>query len=78
MSPHSTRRFLFTVEVNAKGKLYYSVAGADEISARESLRSGDRNCMLVYEDVEVVREDPPLSGPVCIGIDPQYRRHRNA
>lgn len=77
MSPHPTRRFLFTVEVNAKGKLYYSVAGTDEVAAFESLKAGDRNCMLVYEDVEVSRDSPPAI-PVCIGLDPQYRRHRNA
>lgn len=73
---HPTRRFLFTVEVNAKGKLFYSVAGIDEVSAFKSLEAGDQNCMLVYEDIDVQRTDPP-STPICLGLDPQYRRHRN-
>jgi hypothetical protein len=73
---HPTRRYLFTVDVNAKGKLFYSVAGTDEVVAFESLKAGDQNCMLIYEDIEVLRSDPPAT-PVCLGLDPQFRRHRN-
>lgn len=74
---HPTRRFLFTVNVEAKGKLFYSVAGPDEVTAFRSLQFGDQHCMLVYEDIEVIRNDNPAT-PVCLGIDPQYRRNRNA
>jgi len=73
---HPTRRFLFTVDVNAKGKLFYSVAGPDEVTAFKSLEAGDQNCMLIYEDVEVLRSDTPAT-PVLLGLDPQFRRHRN-
>jgi hypothetical protein len=67
---------LFTVDVNAKGKLFYSVAGPDEVTAFKSLEAGDQNCMLIYEDVEVLRSDTPAT-PVLLGLDPQFRRHRN-
>ncbi len=76
MSPHPTRRFLFTVEVKSASKLFYSVAAPDEATATESLKAGDQNCMLIYEDTEVLRNEP-ASTPVCIGLDPQFRRHRN-
>lgn len=73
---HPTRRYLFTVDVNATGKLVYSVAGPDEITAFESLKSGDQNCLLVYDDMDIQKTDPPAT-PVCLGLDPQFRRYRN-
>jgi hypothetical protein len=74
---HPTRRFLFTVDVTGAGKLFYSVAGPDEVTAFQSLQAGDKNCMLIFDDIEVHRKDPPAV-PVCLGLDPQYRSQRNA
>lgn len=79
MSPDTRpiRRYLFTQEVNAKGKLFYSVAGPDEVAAFKSLEAGDQNVILIGDDMDIQRTDPP-STPVCLGFDPHPRRPRNA
>lgn len=74
---HPTRRFLFSVDVTAAGRLVYSVAAPDEMTAFESLKAGDKNCMLVYEDMTVQSLSPPAI-PVFLCLDPQYRRRPNA
>ena len=74
---HPTRRFLFSVKVDAHGTLVYSVAAPDEVTACESLKAGDQNCALIYEDINVQPTNPPAI-PVCLGLDTRYRVQRNS
>lgn len=72
---HPIKRFLFSVDVTATGRLIYSVVAPDEVAAFEQLKSGDKNCMLVYEDMVVQSMSPPAI-PVFLCVDPQYQRSR--
>jgi hypothetical protein len=65
------KRFLFTVHVpKAICSMIYSVAGTDEVSARASLKAGDQNCMLIYDEVHLQE----FGAPVYIGLDTSRRR----
>jgi hypothetical protein len=71
--PNTTpKRFLFSVLMTAKGVLVYSVEGPDQATALASLKAGDKNSKLVYDEINIQSTEEPVYGGPDFG-GPQRR-----
>jgi len=66
------KRFLFSVKARqASCAMIYSVAGDTAENAMVSLRAGDQNCKLIYDEVQLGKfEEPEYIGPDTIRRTP--------
>jgi len=64
------KRFLFSIKVKqATCSLVFSVAGDDQATAFKSMKAGDQNTKLVYDEIHL----GPYEEPEYMGIDPTER-----